>query len=80
MTPDHTDSEHDWARIRPKINAILAERKKIVASLLTKNKATLKSVVDELIHLGTLFQEDVLAILRRKTNPIERRKGRKARQ
>ncbi len=80
MTPDHTDSEHDWARIRPKVNAILAERKKIVASLLTKNKATLKSVVDELIHLGTLFQEDVLAILRRKTNPIERKKGRKARQ
>ena len=28
IMPDYTDSEHDWTRIRPKVNAILAARKK----------------------------------------------------
>ena len=74
MTPDYTDSEHDWARIRPKVSSILMERKKIVASLLTKNKAALKSVADELVHHGTLFQEDVVAILRRKASRRTMRK------
>lgn len=75
MSPDCTDSEHEWARLRPKVNAILAERKKVVASLLAKNKAALKSVADELVRHGTLFQEDVLAILHRKTPLVERKKG-----
>lgn len=75
MTSDYTDSEHDWARIRPKANAILAERKKVVASLLTKNKSALKSVADELVQRGTLFKEDVVAILSRKTNLIAKKKG-----
>ena len=75
MTPDCTDSEHDWARIRPKVNAILTERKKVVASLLTKNKAALKSVADELVHHGTLFREDVVAMLCHKTDLIEKKKG-----
>ena len=74
IMPDYTDSEHDWARIRPKVNAILAARKKIVASILTKNKTALKSVADELVHHGTLFQEDVVAILRRKASRRTMRK------
>ena len=77
MTTDYADSEHDWARIRPKVNAILTERKKVVASLLTKNKVVLQSVADELVHCGTLFQEDVVGMLRRKTNLIARKKGRR---
>ncbi len=77
MTPDHADGEQDWERIRPKVNAILAERKKIVASLLTKNKTLLKSVADELVHRGTLFQEDVAAMLRQKASLIARKKGRR---
>ena len=77
MMSDYTDSEHDLARIRPKVTAILKERKKVVASLLTRNKAALKSVADELVHHGTLFQEDVAAILRRKTNLIDKKKGRR---
>ena len=77
MAPDCANSEHDWSRIRPKVNAILTERKKVVASLLTKNKGTLKSIADELVHRGTLFQEDVVAILRRKTSVPERKKGRR---
>ena len=76
MTPGHTGSERDWARIRPKVNAILSERKKAVASLLANNKAALKSVADELVQCGTLFQEDVAAIIRRKTSLIEK-KGRR---
>lgn len=77
MTYDCADSERDWARIRPKANAILAERKKAVASLLTANKSALKSVANELVQHGTLFQEDVLAILNRKTNLINGKKGRR---
>ena len=77
ITPSYIDSEHELARILPKVTAILKERKKIVISLLTKNKAALKSVADELVQLGTLFQEDVVAILRRKTNLIDGKKGRR---
>ena len=77
MMSDDADTEHDLARIRPKVTAILTERKKIVASLLTKNKVALKSVADELVHHGTLFQEDVVAILRRKTKKNEKKKGRR---
>lgn len=77
MTPDHTDSVHDWARIRPKANAILSERKKVVTSLLTKNKAALKSIADDLVRRGTLFQEDVAAMLRSNTAINERKKGRR---
>ena len=80
MMSDDADTEHDLARIRPKVTAILTERKKIVASLLTKNKAALKSVADELVHHGTLFQEDVVAILRRKTNLVGKKKERRVRQ
>ena len=75
MAPDSTDSEHEWARIRPKVNAILAERKKVVASLLSKNKAALKSVADELVKHGTLFQEDVAAMIHRKTPLVEMKEG-----
>lgn len=75
ITPDLADSGHDWTRIRPKVNAILTERKKAVSSLLTKNKAVLKSVADELVQRGTLFKEDVVAILRCKTNLVEEKKG-----
>ena len=80
MMADHTDSRHDLELIRPKVTAILAERKKIVTALLTKNKAALRSVADGIVHHGTLFQEDVVAILRRKTNLFERKKGRRARR
>ena len=77
LPPDYANSEHDWARIRPKVAAILAERKKVVAALLARNRAALKSVADELVHRGTLFQEDVVALLRRKTNLIAKKKGRR---
>jgi len=80
MMPDYADSEHEWARLRPKVTPILKERKKIVAALLTENKAALKSVAEELVRHGTLFQEDVVAILRRKTNLIGKKKERRARQ
>ena len=77
LPPDYANNEHDWARIRPKVAAILAERKKVVAALLARNRAALKSVADELVHRGTLFQEDVVALLRRKTNLIAKKKGRR---
>lgn len=77
IAPDLADSEHDWARIRPKVNAILAERKKIVDSLLAKHKAALKSVANELVQQGTLFQEDVVAILNRKTRLIKKKEARR---
>ena len=80
MMPGYADSEHEWARLRPKVTPILKERKKIVAALLTENKAALKSVAEELVRHGTLFQEDVVAILRRKTNLIGKKKERRARQ
>jgi len=77
IAPDLADSEHDWARIRPKVNAILAERKKIVDSLLAKHKAALKSVANELVQQGTLFQEDVVDILNRKTRLIKKKEARR---
>jgi hypothetical protein len=49
-----------------------------VASLLSKNKSALKSVADELVQRGTLFKEDVVAILSRKTNLIAKKKGSRA--
>ena len=48
---------------------------KIVSSLLAKHKTTLKVIAEELIQNGTLFQEDVAAILRRNTNIIKRKNG-----
>lgn len=75
ITPGTADGSQDWERNRPKANAILAERMKIVASLLAKHKAVLKAVADDLVQNGTLFQEDVVAALRRKRNLIGKGKG-----
>ena len=49
---------------------------KIVSSLLAKHKSVLRAVADELVQNGTLFQEDVVAALRRKRNFIAKGKGR----
>ena len=75
VTPDSIYGGDDWKRIRPKVNAILTERMKTVSALLSKRKAVLKSVAEELVHHGTLFQEDIVDILRRKTNLIDKKKG-----
>lgn len=72
VAPDSVADGEDWKRIRPKVNAILAERMKAVSALLTKHKSALKSVAEELVKNGTLFQEDVSAALRRKVNGIAR--------
>ena len=77
VTPVSVDGGQDWERIRPKANAILAERMKIVSSLLAKNKPALKMVADELVRRGTLFQEDVAAALRSRPNLIAKGKGRR---
>ena len=76
VTPGSVDGGQDWERIRPKANAILAERMKIVSSLLAKNKTALKMVADELVQRGTLFQEDVVAALHSKPNLLAKEKGR----
>jgi len=77
ITPETADGSLDWERNRPKANAILSERMKVVTSLLAKHKSALKAVADELVQNGTLFQEDVVAALRRRTNIIEKKKGRR---
>ena len=76
MIPESEDGSQDWERYRPKANAILSERMKIVSSLLAKHKSVLRAVADELVQNGTLFQEDVVAALRRKRNFIAKGKGR----
>ncbi len=77
VAPGSADGGQDWKRIRPKANAILAERMKIVSALLGRHKAALKAVADELVRCGTLFQDDVAAILHRKTHFIAQKKGRR---
>ena len=76
VAPDSATGSMDWKRIRPKVNAILSERMKVVSALLSKHKAALKSVADGLVKRGTLFQEDVEAALRRKQNLVGEKKGR----
>lgn len=75
LFPESVDGSLDLERNRPKVNAILAERMKIVSSLLAKHKAVLKSIAEELVRSGTLFQEDVAAALRRKVSRRTMRKG-----
>ena len=72
ITPETADGSQDWERIRPKANAILSERMKNVSSLLAKHKTVLKAVADDLVQNGTLFQEDVIATLRRKQGFLEK--------
>ena len=74
LFPESVDGSMDLERNRPKANAILAERMKIVSSLLAKHKAVLKSIAEELVRSGTLFQEDVAAALRRKASRRTMRK------
>ncbi len=75
VTPGFAEGDHYWERIRPKVNTILMGRMKIVTALLTEHKAALKSVADDLVQCGTLFQEDVAATLHRKQKLIGKRKG-----
>ena len=46
-----------------------------INSLLTKHKATLKSVAEELVRNETLFKEDIVAIVQRKTIQLEKDNG-----
>ena len=64
VTPDFAEGEHDWLRIRPKVNGILRERMKRTTALLAEHKAELKAVADGLVRKGTLFADDIAAILR----------------
>ena len=75
IAPSTADGGQDWERIRPKANAILSERMKIVSALLAKNITALKTVAEELVQRGTLFQEDVEAVLRRNQDLIGRKNG-----
>jgi hypothetical protein len=75
VTPNFAEGGRYWERIRPKVNAILSDRMKIVSSLLTKHKSALRAVASDLVQCGTLFQEDVEAALRRKRSTIAKRKG-----
>ena len=79
IAPDPADRSRDWERYRPKANAILAERMKSVLSLLAKHKTALKAVAEGLVRNGTLFREDVAAVLCRERNRTAK-KERKARQ
>ena len=63
VTPEFAEGEHDWQRIRPKVNAILRERLDKTATLLADHKAELKAIADELVRKGTLFSDDVDSIL-----------------
>ncbi|MBQ3288715.1 MAG: AAA family ATPase [Kiritimatiellae bacterium] len=76
MIPSSADNGQYWEHILPKVNPILADRRKIVTSLLAKHKTALESIAEGLVKNGTLFQEDVAAMLRRKRSLIARRKGR----
>ena len=69
------DEKLEWERIRREVNKILAERRAIVNSLLTKHKATLKSMAEELARNETLFKEDIVAIVQRKTIQLEKDNG-----
>lgn len=63
VTPDFAEGEHDWQRIRPKVNAILSERMKKTTALLTEHKAELKAIADNLAGKGTLFADDIAALV-----------------
>ena len=76
VAPNSAEDGQDWERIRPKANKILADRMKIVSALLAKHKTVLKAIAKGLVQNGTLFQEDVTAVLRRKPKLIEKRKVR----
>ena len=75
VTPNFAEGGRYWERIRPKVNAILADRMKIVSSLLTKHKTALKIVANDLVQCGTLFQEDVEAALHRRRGTVVKGKG-----
>ena len=75
VPPRMNDEKLEWERIRREVNKILAERRAIVNSLLTKHKATLKSVAEELVRNETLFKEDIVAIVQRKTIQLEKDNG-----
>lgn len=75
VPPRMNDEKLEWERIRREVNKILAERRSAVNSLLTKHKATLKSVAEELVRNETLFKEDIVAILQRKTIQLEKDNG-----
>jgi len=72
VTPDFAEGEHDWQRIRPKVNAILNERMKRTTALLTEHKSVLKAVADNLMNKGTLFADDIAALMRPPRSTTER--------
>jgi len=72
VTPEFAEGEHDWNRIRPRVNEILKERMKIVSALLAEHMVALKTVADRLVRHGTLFQEDVADAIRRKVGNVKR--------
>ncbi len=76
VTPANAVGARDWERIRPRVNALIAERKDHVMKLLTAHKDVLGRVVDELVSKGILFAEDVDALLNRRPAEGETRGGR----
>ena len=63
VTPDNAVGARDWERIRPRVNALIVERKEHVLELLTAHKDALGRIADELVSKGILFAEDVNALL-----------------
>lgn len=72
VTPDFAEGEHDWQRIRPKVNSILNERMKRTTDILTEHRSELKAIADSLVRKGTLFADDIAAIMRPSHAMIER--------
>ena len=63
VTPEGAADSREWARIRPKVNALLAERRKHVTERLEANKVILEKIAHELVANGVLFAEDVDRLL-----------------
>ena len=63
ITPDSAMGAREWERIRPKVNAILAERRAHVSKMLDERRALLERVAQELFSKSVLFVEDVEAII-----------------
>ena len=76
VTPDNAVGARDWERIRPQVNALITERVDHVTKLLTAHKGVLGRVVDELVSKGTLFAEDVAAIINRRPAEVDSKGGR----
>ena len=72
VTPDFAVGEHEWQSLRPKVNKILRARMTKTIALLTEHKAELEKVSDNLLRKGTLFADEVAAILRPARVTVER--------